>query len=215
MYLSWAAYYEGRTDSAYFNVLIPRLLEDILVDEGVRPYDVGTAPSVEFGMNNRAFDAAASEICRRLAEFHILFVHADYGGRALQQTIAQRREALIQAAAFECHFDESTAVLLSPKQELESWAIADGLAVQAAFGVTALPDGLIPASPQQAELLADPKSLLGEISRYVGRRRHDGNGILVRIAQEQRFSELRKAASFRDFEGSLKAALRHIGCITQ
>jgi hypothetical protein len=213
MYLSWAAYYEGRTDSAYFNVLIPRLLENILVDEGIRPYDVGTAPSVEFGMNNRAFDSSASEICRRLSEFHILFVHADYGGRALEQTIAQRREALIKAAAFECDFDESVAVLLSPKHELESWAVADGLAVQAAFGVTALPKNLLPASPQQAELLVDPKSLLRNISRYVGRRRDSGSGMLVRIAQEQRFSELRKAASFRDFEESLKAALRHIGCL--
>jgi len=215
MYLSWAAYYEGRTDSAYFNVLIPRLLEDILVDEGIRPYDVGITPSVEFGMNNRAFDAAASEICRRIAEFHLLFVHADYGGRALQQTIAERREALIQAAAFECAFDESTAVLLSPKKELESWAIADGQAVQAAFGVTSLPDGLIPLTAHQAETVADPKVVLSDISRYVGRRRHDGNAMLVRIAQEQRFAVLRGAASFREFEESLKLALRHIGCIAQ
>lgn len=211
MYISWAAYYEGRTDASYFNILIPRVLEVVLREEGVRAYDVGISPSIEFGVNNRDFASNAEEICARRSEFHLLFVHADSGGRSLRSSLEERREALVEAAVEKCEFDRGSAVLLSPQREMEAWAIADGAAVEAAFGVSHLPPKLLPRSPKEAERHHDPKAVLQEVSRYVGRRRNDVSGILVRIAQEQDIRRLREARSFAEFEDSLRLALKHGG----
>jgi hypothetical protein len=96
MYLSWSAFYEGASDAQYFNIIIPRLLDEIIRVCGKRPCDVGEYPALEFGIGNRSFDDVAVEICERKNEFHIIFVHADLGGRGLAANIAQRREQLIQ-----------------------------------------------------------------------------------------------------------------------
>jgi hypothetical protein len=187
-------------------------MANILIEAGVRPYDVAVSPSVVFGMGERSFDVASRAICERRNEFHLLFVHADFGGRALQQNVTERREALVQAAVELCGFNEATAVYLSPLRELESWAIADKTAVELAFGVSRLPADLLPSDPRAAERHADPKSVLRAIGQHVGRRRPENAGILVRIAQEQRLEVLRSATSFQSFEEGLRSSLHDIGC---
>lgn len=214
MYLSWSAFYEGRTDALYFNVLIPRLLEDLLLKGGVRPCDVGTAPAVEFGLTSRAFEEAAREICERKEEFHILFVHSDLGGRGLEATVEERREALVNTAAEMCGFDSRCAVMLSPKKELEAWALADEGAVKSALGVTTIPGAVFPSSPQQVERLDDPKRTLEGIIQLVLKRGNKKSPqLLVRIAQDQNLDVLRRAPSFAAFEDSLVLALQNSGFI--
>lgn len=216
MYISWAAYYEGKTDADYFNVLIPRVLEEILRLEGLRPYEVGLAPAFEVGVVSRSFDHAVEEICKRLEEFHILFVHADGGGRAQQNGIASRREALVDLAVDKCNFDRNLGVMLSPVKEIEAWALCDEGAVKSAFGISRIPENIVlPASPRAAESLQDPKALLHEIERAIFPRKKSSGGVLVRIAQEQNLKELRRARSFQEFEDSLRTALRQIGCLAQ
>lgn len=213
MYLSWSAFYEGATDAQYFNVLIPRVLDEIIRECGRRPCDVGEFPAVEFGINSRSFDLVAEEICERKNEFHIIFVHADLGGRGQAANIAQRREELVQKARELCDFDPRIAVMLSPEKELEAWALSDRAAVQVALGVNALPGDLMPPTPEAAEKLADPKANLDVIVNSVVGRRSVSRQILVRIAQEQSISELRRAKSFKIFEGSLREALKWRGFI--
>jgi hypothetical protein len=209
--LSWAAFYEGRSDSAYFNVLLPRVIEDALRIGGNRPYDVGVSPAVQFGVEERRFEIVSAEICARREEFHILFVHADSGGRAQAQAIENRREALVRLAEKLCNFDRGSAVMLSPRRELEAWALSDADAIASAFGVGVLPPDTVPGAPEEAERLADPKAALREVGRRIGRRRDDSKGVLVRIAQAQRLDQLRKTVSFREFEEDLLRALRHVG----
>ena len=210
MFLSWSAFYEGRSDALYFNVLIPRLLEEIIREEGIRPCDVGILPSVEFGVSKRTFDVVAKEICDRKDEFHVIFIHADLGGRALGETVHQRREALINKAVEICEFNAALAVLLSPEKELEAWVLADHAAIMAAFGISEIPDGLLPANPREAERLPDPKSTLQNITRVVSGGKRSASQILVRVAQEQNINELRRARSFQAFEKSLKGALKNL-----
>ncbi len=88
------AYYEGASDTQYFNVIIPRLLDGIIRSSRKRPCDVGQYPALEFGIGNRSFDDLAAKICERKNEFHIISVHADLGGRGQAANIAQRREQL-------------------------------------------------------------------------------------------------------------------------
>lgn len=213
MYLAWAAYYEGRTDAAYFNVLIPRFIEEILRNEGTRPCEVGIYPAVEFGLSDRAFHIASRAICSRKEEFHILFVHADTGGRAQEANLADRREALIQRSCDECGFDGNMVAYLSPRKELEAWAIADDEAVLAALGLSRVPENILPASPRAAEQLEDPKSTFNLVLGLLSSRRKNSNSFLVRIAQEQSFNKLRLLPSFQEFEQSLRRSLGHRGFI--
>lgn len=213
MYLSWSAFYEGTTDAQYFNVLIPRVLDDIIRERGKRPCDVGEYPAVEFGIRERSFNAVAEEICARKSEFHIIFVHADLGGRGQAVNVAQRRDQLIQKAQEKCGFDPRVAVMLSPEKELEAWALSDFAAVKTALGVKAIPGNLMPATPEAAEKLLDPKAKLDGIVRSVVRKRSVARQILVRIAQEQSIEELRRASSFRAFEVCLCEVLERQGFI--
>lgn len=211
MYLAWSAFYEGATDAQYFNVLIPRLLDDIIRECGKRPCDVGELPAVEFGVRNRSFENVAEEICARKNEFHIIFVHADLGGRGQAVNVAQRREQLIQKAQEKCGFDPQMAVMLSPEKELEAWALSDVAAVKAALGVKDIPGNLMPATPEAAEKLPDPKANLDRIVQSVVRKRSAARQILVRIAQEQSIEELRRADSFKTFEACLRDVLGQHG----
>ncbi|TPW26461.1 hypothetical protein [Pararhizobium mangrovi] len=213
MYLSWSAFYEGATDSQYFNVLIPKVLDDIVRVSGKKPCDVGEFPSVEFGIDNRSFDNVAEQICARRNEFHIIFVHADLGGRGQAEDIKRRREQLIQKAHEICGFDARTAVMLSPEKELEAWALCDHAAVRTALGVRAIPENLMPTTPLAAEKLLDPKASFEGIVKSVVRKKHGTRQILVRIAQEQNIEELRRARSFKSFEDSLRSVLYHNGFI--
>ncbi|QRI65104.1 hypothetical protein JQ506_09060 [Shinella sp. PSBB067] len=213
MYLSWSAFYEGATDAQYFNVLIPRVLDDIIRGCGKRPCDVAEFPAVEFGIGERSFESVAKQICARKNEFHIIFVHADLGGRGQAVNVAQRREKLIQKAKEMCGFDPRVAVMLSPEKELEAWALSDVAAVKAALGVNAVPGNLMPATPAAAERLLDPKANFDEIVKSVIRKRSVARQILVRIAQEQSIRELRRSSSFKAFEACLREVLGHHGFI--
>lgn len=165
MYLSWSAFYEGATDAQYFNVLIPRVLDDIIRGCGKRPCDVAEFPAVEFGIGERSFESVAKQICARKNEFHIIFVHADLGGRGQAVNVAQRREKLIQKAKEMCGFDPRVAVMLSPEKELEAWALSDVAAVKAALGVNAVPGNLMPAHLQLLKDFWIPKLILTKLLR--------------------------------------------------
>ena len=213
MYLSWSAFYEGASDAQYFNIIIPRLLDEIIRASGKRPCDVGEFPAVEFGIGDRSFDRVAADICARKNEFHIIFVHADLGGRGQAANIAQRREQLIKRAQEMCAFDPRIAIMLSPEKELEAWALADSAAVKAALGVNTIPGDLIPVTPSAAERLLDPKDILNTIISSVVSRKSYYRNILVRIAQEQSIDQLRRANSFRKFEECLRGVLEYAGFI--
>ena len=213
MYLSWSAFYEGSSDSYYFNVLIPRFLEEIISKLGKGSCDVADGPAVEFGIRTRDFDRISAEICSRRDEFHIIFVHSDLGGRNRASKINGRREALIEKARNHCEFDINLAVMLSPEKELEAWILADKGAMCTALGVRKLPDCGIPEKPREVERLPDPKLLLKKVIEKVSGRTSSSRNILVRVAQEQNFDELRRTNSFREFENSLISALKYAGFI--
>lgn len=214
MYLSWAAYYEGSSDDAYLSVLIPRVIEDILLSEGTRPVFVPTQPSMK--LQRGSVEEIAREICENAEAFHLLFVHADTGGRALEADIAMRREAIVDAAADLCGWRNDRSIFVSPRHEIEAWALVEAGAVCAALGLRRIPPELdLPRSPAAAERLVDPKAHLDRVARAVSGRRNRGTGgqLLTTIAQGQSLTVLRRATSFRAFEAGLRRALLTLGCL--
>lgn len=146
-------------------------------------------------------------------EFHMIFVHADLGGRGQAANIVHRREQLIRKAEEICGFDPRIAVMLSPQKELEAWALSDLAAIKTALGVNDIVSDLMPSTPDAAERLSDPKGNLEGIVREVIGKKSAIRQILVRIAQEQSINELRRASSFRIFEDCLRKVLAGCGFI--
>ena len=59
MYLAYALFCEGPSDYAYFEVLIPRLIDSIVGDLGIRPVDRPDTPTLRLGRPNRTVEAVA------------------------------------------------------------------------------------------------------------------------------------------------------------
>ncbi len=215
MYLAWAAYYEGNTDAAYYDVMVPRVIDTILMVEGAHTTVVPEAPAIRFGKNGRDIRQVAQEICEGQDAFYLLFIHADTGGRSLEANIGHRREAFATAAHELCNWPLDRTVLISPRHETEAWALADPDAVCRSLGyVGAHRDIDLPTSGVAADRLTDPKAKLAQIAEDIsGRPYRAHTGLLTSIAQEQSLDALRTSPSFQSFEQNLRAALTGIGCL--
>jgi len=80
--LSWAALDEGAADQAYLELLIPRVMEDIILMHGIRHSTIPHAPAVRLQRDH--VDKVAREACAARDAFYLVFIHADTGGRALE-----------------------------------------------------------------------------------------------------------------------------------
>ena len=89
-YVGWAALYEGSTDALYFEVMLPRLMEVIVAQDGIRQSDIPQAPSIILGKAGRSLDEVAAELCEAKEAFQLVFIHADTGGRGLEAGLAAR-----------------------------------------------------------------------------------------------------------------------------
>ncbi|MEA3048628.1 MAG: hypothetical protein QOG84_464 [Sphingomonadales bacterium] len=215
-YPSWAAMHEGPTDEAYFDVIIPRLMEELVAERGTRNVTIPLTPAVRLGKSGRAIAEVAEEACREQDAFFILFIHADTGGRALEADIDRRSTAYCDAVNELCGFPQARCVVIAPRHETEAWMLADRDAVGSALGYRGNLGALgLPANAAGAERLVDPKQILeGAILQVRGRRSAvHVQQIIPAIAQRQDFSILRQSRSFRAFAAALAGALIDLGCI--
>ena len=216
-YVSWATFHEGPSDALYFDVLLPRLIEEIITTEGVRHSDVPSNPSARLGAQGRSVDDVAKEACANKNAFEIVFIHADTGGRALEANLATRADSYCECMRAVCDWPPARCITVTPRHETEAWILADPGAVLGALGYNGshIEIGL-PANAAGAEGLVDPKATLASaISEVVGnRRRRSGvDKLFPAIARQQDFQMLRGSRSFRAFEQQLRAALVSLGCI--
>lgn len=213
-YLAWAVLYEGSDDKQYFDVLIPRIMDELVLNRGTRHATVPLQPVMDFRRGST--ESVAIEICENREAYHLVFIHADTGGRALEQGLAERSAAFCDAANKLCNWPPERCILITPRHELEAWAMADGSAVCDALGYRGTPASIgLPASPAAAERLADPKSALTEAVKRVrsSRRPIDTSQLLPTIAQRQSLVELRRLAHFRSLEDAISRALVSLGAI--
>lgn len=218
-YVSWAALHEGRADALYFEVLLPRLMEDIVAADGIRNSDIPLVPAISLGKRGRAVDDVAAEICEAKDAFQLVFIHADVGGRALEQGLHGRSSAFCRRAFELCGWPQTRCVTVTPRHETEAWILADPNAVAAAMGYKGNPNDVgLPNDARAAERLGDPKATLSAaLSQITGNRRRSANinQLFPAIAQRQSFRALRASASFRDFETRLRGCLADLGCIAR
>jgi hypothetical protein len=214
IYLSWAVLYEGDTDAAYFDLLIPRLMDEIVMVHGTRHANIPTAPALR--LRRQAVGNVAKEACQARHAFYLMFIHADTGGRNVEAGMEERSSAYCEAMHKLCELPPVRCITISPRHETEAWILADSEAVMSALGYNGSPDSIgLPVNAAQAERLSDPKAVLSRaVGQVRGRRRNfDVKQIFPAIAQRQSFTALREARSFTVFEANLLAALTDLGCI--
>jgi hypothetical protein len=217
-YVCWAALYEGNSDRAYFNVLIPRVIENLLLTEGVRNSSVTTSPTVELGGKGRSIEAVAAEACEAKDAFHLVVIHADTGGRAQNENLAARSIQYCEAMSARCNWPEQRCVVMTPSHEMEAWALADPSAITSAFGYRGNAKDIgLPDNPKEAERLVNPKATLAfAVQKIRGRRSPDlMEQLLPAIALRQDIESLRKSRSFLEFEVKLRAGLASLGCLPE
>jgi hypothetical protein len=213
-YVSWAALYEGSSDAAYFGVLLPRMMDELVLERGVRASTIPATAAITLRRGD--VTSVAAEACAAADAFHIVFIHADTGGRGLQRGLAGRSAAYCEAMHALCELDPRRCITIEPNHETEAWLLCDPAAVTSAPGYRGPPTDLeLPASPQEAEALVDPKATLTQaMAAARGRRRPESAGTLYpAIAQRQSLAALRESASFRSFEARLVEALQSLGCL--
>lgn len=213
-YVSWAAHYEGTTDQLYFDVLIPRVMEDLLLTRGTRNSTVPAAPALMFKRGSN--EAIAKELCASQTSFHIAFIHADTGGRNLAAGIDARGAGVCEVAHALCNWPADRCVVVAPRHEMEAWLLADPSAVCASLGYGGTPASVgLPPNAQAAERLVDPKATLtSAITQVRGRRGHlTAVQLFPAVAQRQSLDALREAPSFRNFEAKVAVALHSLGCL--
>lgn len=214
MYISWAIFVEGQNDVDYFGVLLPRVIESIVMTTTGPVAVIPESPSAVFGIRNRDFESACSSICEAKESFHLLFVHSDTGGRALEAQIALRTTALCQMLEARCNIPNESCICVTPRHETEAWGLADQNAIRLAFG---LRDNFafseLPDNPADVELIVDPKLTSSQITDRLsfGRRNSNRHFPYASIAQHQDLSTLRRLPSFMDFEIRLRRSLTHLG----
>lgn len=213
-YVSWAALYEGPSDAAYFGVLLPRLMDEIILADGIRNSTIPSVPAIILERGDVM--TVATEACSFRDAFHVVFIHADTGGRAQEQRVDQRSLAYCEAMHAVCGWNLSRCITVAPRHETEAWILCDPAAVMGALGHVGNPADLgLPNSATAAERLVDPKATLNQAMRTSrGRRRVDNPTTLYpAIAQRQDLNLLRQSGSFSAFEVRVRGALADLGCI--
>lgn len=204
-YICWATYCEGASDRAYFNQLIPRILENILLSRQRQECQFPPSPTVEFGPYSRSFTDVARAVCADENLFHILFAHRDTGGRALADAEGDWQEAFLRALEDECGFPHERVIPIFPSREMESWLLADPVALQR---IAARDDHelyrYLPRNGLDAEKVHKPKEVLSAYVKRCWPTSHSHySSVCTRIGQEQDLALLRTAESFQDFERRL------------
>lgn len=210
-YLSWAVLYEGHSDALYFDALLPRVISDIVAREARETIEVPDGPAVKLGREGRSISAVVKEACASREAFEVIFVHADTGGRALEQGVGARADAYCHELNSECDWPTERCVTITPRHETEAWLLADATAVAGALGYAGSPQDLgLPLGARDAERLQDPKrALAGALEQISQRRRaHHLETLFSSIAQRQELQILRQSRSFSDFEGRLRHSLK-------
>jgi hypothetical protein len=219
-YLGLALYAEGPTDHAFFGRLLPRVVEELYIEQGERPLEFG---DVVVLVASEGHEASAREV--KIAEaakveagaFHILFVHADGGGKRRKVLEEQVTPGLTRALAELGAGYAGVAVV--PVREMEAWAVADGDALRTAFRTTLSNEELgIPARPRDCEKLPDPKATLEAAFRKTlrgsgSRNTNTAAGSLQLIAEAADFARLQGLPSFQALREEVEQALRHLGLI--
>lgn len=137
-YVSWGVTYEGASDRVYFDVLIPRLMDEIVLSHGTRLSTIPDFPAVV--LRRGTVENVAREACKAKDAMHLCFVHSDIGGRNLELTLGARSTSYCEYMQILCDWPPARCIAIGPRKETEAWIVTDSLAVTSALGYRDTPE---------------------------------------------------------------------------
>lgn len=218
-YIGLALYAEGSTDYRFLRPLLQRLCSHLCAIEAVSPVDFSEVEPLGDAEEDRArprHERVVQAARRHYGAWQILFVHGDGAGNpvaARAQLVDPAIDALQAAFA-----GEGLGVAVVPVRETESWALKDGDALRAVFGVTHDDAHLgLPGSARAVEAVLDPKAALAaafQATQPTGRRKRQGVVSMLNALGEQiSLDQLQELPSVRALMTDLRGALRELRVI--
>lgn len=218
-YLNLALYAEGPTDYYFLCPVLQRLCENICTREASGPVEVSEVLPLDdpeehknSPREQRILEAAKAAN----GSWRVLFIHTDGGGnkKAARDNLVRPSIELISR---ELH-TLGCAVAVIPVRETESWALADGDAIRAAFGTRKTNIELgIPVAARQIEGVADPKLTLESAFHATqppqSRKKQGVSPYLNAIGEQISIDQLRQIQAFCELEQELRAALRTLNIL--
>jgi hypothetical protein len=113
IYICWAAMYEGEMDAHYLNALIPRVMTDLVLRYRAADSIITDTPAVR--LSRGSVEDVAEETCKARGAFHLVFVHADTGGRNVEADLSSRATAYYEAMRKRCNWNPVRCVMITPR----------------------------------------------------------------------------------------------------
>lgn len=191
-YVSFALAAEGPTDQVVFRVLTARTLEQLFLKDDVpTPFEFDIFDGGK-SSNDRVGELMAS------GEYDLVLVHRD--GGSSPEEVADAIRGL-----------GSIVVPIAPRREMESWLLADCVAIcQCAGRATNCPLRESECG-RHAEALPDPKAELRSKLARCSNRPDRIPDLLEIVATTVRLDLLAKFDSYRRFAGDLGLSLQTLG----
>ena len=189
-------------------------MTDLVTRFGTRNSSIPLSPAATLKRGTVTY--IAEEACREREAFHLVCIHIDTGGRALEGALAERHESYAEAMARICGWPIERCIQIAPRHETEAWVLADPGAVAGALGYKGDLAAIgLPTGAAEAERLPDPKATLDHAARLVRGRRSlpPASHLFSAVAQRQGLDHLRRSNSFVRYEADMREALASLGCV--
>ena len=134
VYLAYALFCEGPSDFAYFEVLIPRLIDSIVSDSAFAPWTGRTRLHFVSDSRTAPWKCRCDGSVSRKGRLPPCVHPRGHGGTEPRGSPRRRSVAYCRKMHEICDFPQPRCVLLLPRHETEAWALADPNAVLEALG---------------------------------------------------------------------------------
>ena len=192
-------YGEGTTDTRYFPIL-QRYVDKVCRKKGIDA-DIFEVLANVPKVTGQSFIEEMREVEKAFASLELIFVHLDADSRSSQQVLTNKWQPWLET----CN-DPRIWLPIIPVKMLESWLLADKMALEETFIITSQ-DLDVCLSNMHPERLPAPKDTLRDIQKRGKQKRTRGFERL--LAQRTRFTELEKLISFREFAKQIEDYFEH------
>lgn len=216
-YLRCLLVHEGPSDAWFFQPLLHRALEQMVVENFGGRVDIASIDTLYAEGRHRPADHQRPDdvlaAVRVNGAFDVLLFHHDGAPQRFATDVVKRMRE-----AWSTRDGREPLVLVVPVRETEAWVLADRAALADTLSIrTALVEKAVPARAAEIESLIDPKkplrSLVDPTMSMQDKRRHDEfyKDLLDRLANKVSIDRLREFPSFARWWDDMKQALEGLG----
>ena len=179
---------EGPTDDRFLAKIVGRAIEDLCAARFADVVLIGDVIPIRARGGPASVDASVDALIENAGSFNLVIFHHDMGAnpdRVEREWLAPMRQAWSGRGTGE------PLVFMLPVRESEAWALADGDALRATFGVSWSDSVLgIPAQRRRVAAEPNPKQVMRRITERVSGRSIDYHSRLGELIDLSKLDEV-------------------------